>query len=84
MFSDVSTARTKARKRTAGIVYSCGFFGIKCHLELMNEESKRSNVGVGKEDEMKLLAKQVLTIVHSSPFPTPTLDLLLSSLISSK
>ena len=51
MFSDVSSARTKARKRTAGIVCSCGFFGIKCHLELMNEESKRSNVGVGKEDE---------------------------------
>ena len=36
------------------------------------------------KDEMKLLAKKVLTIVHSSSFPTPTLDLLLSSFISSK
>ena len=36
------------------------------------------------KDEMKLLANKVLTIVHSSSFPTPTLDLLLSSLISFK
>lgn len=36
------------------------------------------------KDEMKLLAKKVLTIVHSSSFPTPTLDILLSSFISSK
>ena len=36
------------------------------------------------KDEMKLLAKKVMTIVHSSSFPTPTLDFLLSSFISSK
>lgn len=36
------------------------------------------------KDEMKLLAKKVLTIVHSSSFQTPTLDNLLSSFINSK
>jgi hypothetical protein len=36
------------------------------------------------KDEMKLLAKKVLTIVHSSSFSTPTLDMLLSSFINSK
>ena len=35
------------------------------------------------KDEMKLLAKKVLTIVHSSSFPTPTLEILLSSFINS-
>lgn len=34
------------------------------------------------KDEMKLLAKKVLTIVHLSSFPTLTLDKLLSSFIS--
>jgi 2-dehydropantoate 2-reductase len=33
------------------------------------------------KDEMQLLAKKVLTMVHSSSFPTPTLDKLLSSFI---
>jgi 2-dehydropantoate 2-reductase len=36
------------------------------------------------QEEMKLLAEKVLTIVHSSSFPTPTLDALLSSFINSK
>jgi len=36
------------------------------------------------KDEMKLLAKKVLTIVHSYSYPTPTLDILLPSFISSK
>jgi 2-dehydropantoate 2-reductase len=36
------------------------------------------------KDEMKFLAKKVLTIVHSSSCPTPTLDILLCSFISSK
>jgi 2-dehydropantoate 2-reductase len=36
------------------------------------------------KDEMKLLSKKVLTIVHSSSFSTPTLDMLLSSFINSK
>jgi 2-dehydropantoate 2-reductase len=36
------------------------------------------------KDEMKLLAKKVLTLVHSSSFPTPRLDELLSSFINSK
>ena len=36
------------------------------------------------KEEMKLLAKKVLTIVHLSSLPTPTLDRLLSSFISSK
>jgi 2-dehydropantoate 2-reductase len=35
------------------------------------------------KDEMKLLAKKVLALVHSSSFPTPTLDMLLSSFIKS-
>ena len=35
------------------------------------------------KSEMQLLAKKVLTIVHSSSFPTPTLDRLLSSFIHS-
>jgi 2-dehydropantoate 2-reductase len=34
------------------------------------------------KDEMKLLAKKVLSIVHSSSFQTPTLDVLLSSFIN--
>lgn len=34
------------------------------------------------KDEMKLLAKKVLSIVHSSSFQTPTLDALLSSFIN--
>jgi 2-dehydropantoate 2-reductase len=36
------------------------------------------------KDEMKLIARKVLTIVHSSSFPTPTLDMLLLSFINSK
>jgi len=36
------------------------------------------------KDEMQLLAKKVLTVVHSSSFPTPRLDELLSSFINSK
>jgi 2-dehydropantoate 2-reductase len=36
------------------------------------------------KDEMRLLAKKVLTIVHSSAFQTPTLDNLLSSFINYK
>jgi len=35
------------------------------------------------KEEMQLLAKKTLTIVHSSSFPTPTLDKLLSSFINS-
>jgi ketopantoate reductase len=34
------------------------------------------------KEEMKLLAKQVLSIVHSSSFQTPTLDVLLSSFVN--
>jgi 2-dehydropantoate 2-reductase len=36
------------------------------------------------KDEMKLLAKKILAIVHSSSLQTPTLDNLLSSFINSK
>ena len=36
------------------------------------------------KEEMQLLAKKVLPIVHSSSFATPTLDMLLSSFINTK
>lgn len=51
MIEKVAVGTPATARTAAGIVYSCTVFGIKFHLELINEESNMSNVGVGKEDE---------------------------------
>ncbi len=52
-------------------------------------QSKMGTLGMAPhantaKDEMKFVAKKVLTIVHSSSIATPVLDKLLSTFISSK